>query len=71
MTAYGDREPGVSANPRGVAAERRRWALVVAVLLLVILVLLVALRRPTTAGSVIVDVRNGPTLISTQVVPLH
>jgi len=52
--------------------QRRRWALLVGVLVLVILVLLViVLRQAAQPDSVVVRVTNGPTVISTQVVPLH
>ena len=54
--------------------ERMRWATVVALLVLMILALLTTQPRPVTQGSprsVVVEVVNGPTVLSTQVVPLR
>ena len=52
--------------------QQRRWAVLVGVLVVVILVLLViVLRQSAQPDSVIIRTSNGPTVISTQVVPLH
>ena len=50
----------------------RDWLMLVGVLLVIIGVLLFVLwPRPTSPDQVTVRVVNGPTVISTQVVPLH
>lgn len=56
----------------GAMTERRRWGALVGILVLVILILTVTHpNAPASADSVIVRVTNGPTVISTQVVPLR
>jgi hypothetical protein len=59
--------------PAGVAAwSTRRWAALVGVLVLVIVILAMAWpRTPAAPDSIVVRVVDGPTVISTQVVPLH
>ena len=50
----------------------RQWLVLVAVLLIIILALILLWPRPSSgAENVTVRVVNGPTVISTQVVPLH
>ncbi len=56
----------------GAMTERQRWGALVGVLVLVILLLLASHPfAPAAADSVVIRVTNGPTVISTQVVPLH
>lgn len=50
----------------------RQWLALVGVLVAIIVILLLAWPRPTPGpDSVTIRVVNGPTVISTQVVPLH
>ncbi|MDQ6671043.1 MAG: hypothetical protein M3069_09875 [Chloroflexota bacterium] len=50
----------------------RQWAALVGVLVLVILVLTLLWPRQAAAPrSVVIEVVDGPTVLSTQVVPLH
>jgi hypothetical protein len=55
-----------------LAWERRRWAALVGVLLVIIVLLLLTWPRPAArSDSVIIRVSDGPTVISTQIVPLR
>jgi hypothetical protein len=59
--------------PAGVAAwTTQQWAALVGVLVLVILVLLMAWpRQAATPDHIVVRVVDGPTVLSTQIVPLR
>ena len=59
--------------PAGVAAwTTGQWAALVGVLVLVILVLAVAWpRTPAAPDHIVVRIVDGPTVLSTQVVPLR
>ncbi len=49
----------------------RQWAALVGVLVLVILVLTMLWPRQAAPRSIVVEVVDGPTVLATQVVPLH
>ena len=50
----------------------RQWAALVGLLVLVILIMALAWpRTPSAPDSIVVRVVDGPTVLSTQVVPLH
>ncbi len=49
----------------------RQWLLLVGALLLIIVALILIWPHRSTSDQVTVRIVNGPTLISTQVVPLH
>ena len=56
-----------------MAWERRQWAALVGVLLLVILLLVITWPKPQPAPAdhVVIQISDGPKVLSTQVVPLR